>query len=85
VVTWIALYDSGVVVHYLTPSSVDGGEGPIELRDDSGTSYSPVGLGDVDLAVPPLRSLEFIPGVPADALHLTVASSGGGVEIPMVG
>jgi hypothetical protein len=84
VVTWIALYDSGVVIHYLAPGSEDEGEGPIKLRDDLGTSYSPVGLGDVDLAVPPLRSLEFAPAVPPDASRLTIASVGGSVEIPMV-
>jgi hypothetical protein len=82
-VTWIALYDKGVILHYLVPSPDEEGEGPIELSDNLGTNYAPIGIGDVDLGVPPLRSLEFAPAVPAGASRLTVAVRGEEVEVPV--
>lgn len=97
VVTWLGLYDTGVIVNYLVPRPVeeevdwdDNGETDlfdaahpsIALSDSEGTLYEAVGSGDEDVTGPLLRAnREFTPAVPAGVSHLVVRTEWGSVAV----
>lgn len=101
VVTYVALYDTGLIVNYLVPhppeeelESDDPWAEPlteamlprIELSDSAGTEYKVIDWDQMDPNAPMLRSSQsFVPAVPAGAERLRVAFEYRSVEIPLEG
>lgn len=99
VVTWVALYDTGLILRHLAPPPPDGeidpddwhadalfaaAQPPIQVSDDLGNEYEEVDTGRVDVNGPLLRaSREFGPPVPEDARYLVIRSESGLVEIEL--
>lgn len=96
VVTWLALYDTGIILNYVLPRPADE-EGDsddadealyevahpqIELSDSLGTVYEQVGVGTEDVTGPLLRaSVEFTPAVPLEARNLAIRTDSGTVQV----
>ncbi len=99
VVSFLALYDTGVIVYYLVPrppeedletddpwgEPLEAAMMPkIELSDDSGTGYEMVDLAYLDANAPLLRaSQSFVSAVPATASSLVVRFESTSVEIDL--
>jgi hypothetical protein len=99
VVSFVALYDTGIIVYYLVPRPADVDsecEDPwaeplveamdpwIELIDGLGTSFEEVDWNHMDPNAPLTRaSRSFIPAVPAEATRIHVQFASGGVEIDL--
>jgi hypothetical protein len=99
VVSFLALYDTGVIVYYLVPrpseedletddpwaEPLEAAMTPtIELSDDSGTAYEMVDLAYLDPNAPLMRaSQRFVPAVPATASRLVVRFASASVEIEL--
>jgi hypothetical protein len=101
VVTFVALYETGLIVNYLVPrppeeelESDDPWAEPleeamwprVELSDPLGTAYEVVDYSQGDPNALLLRaSQNFVPAVPAEAERLTIALGSRRVEIPLQG
>lgn len=99
IVSFIVLYDTGVIVHYLVPrpadeelETTDPWAEPlteamlprIELSDGLGTVYRAVGWNEQGADAPFLRaSQSFIPAVPAETGRLSVGFEDRSVEIEL--
>lgn len=99
VVTFVVLYDAGLIVYYLVPRPPDDEletDDPwaepllaamtprIELSDRLGTSYEMVDLSYLEADAPLLRaSQSFVPAVPKAAALLAVRFESAGVEIDL--
>jgi hypothetical protein len=99
VVTFVVLYDTGLIVYYLVPRPPDEEletDDPwaepllaammprIELSDELGTSYEMVDLSYLEPDAPLLRaSQSFVPAVPAAATRLVARFESASVEIDL--
>jgi hypothetical protein len=99
VVTFLVLYETGVIVNYLVPRPPDEDletDDPfaeplseamlprIELSDGLGTAYEVVDLDKRDANAPLLRvSQSFVPAVPGGVARLSVGFETGSVEIEL--
>ena len=99
IVTFVVLYETGMIVNYLVPRPPDENletDDPfaeplseamlprIVLSDGLGTAYEVVGMEERDADAPLLRaSQSFAPAVPADAERLSVDFETGSVEIEL--
>ena len=99
VVTFLTLYDTGLIVHYLVPQppeeeleSDDPWAEPleeamwlrIEISDPLGTAYEVADWSHRDPNTPLVgASQSFVPAIPAKAERLTVAFESRRVEIPL--
>ncbi len=99
IVTFVVLYETGVIVNYLVPRPPDEDletDDPfadplseamlprIELSDGRGTAYEVVDLDQQDASAPLLRaSQSFAPAIPEGVARLSIGFETGNVEIEL--
>lgn len=86
VITWVAFYSPGFIVNYLMPAEAEDRWPGLSVVDDLGTTFEVVGLGrDGPDRARRRGSLEFAPGVAAEASRLIVRGDSGVVYIEVPG